>query len=168
MRSAIYGYLGSPPLYQNQTAHPRRGSPGPSCTWEGGTIYLMVEGGIMMRSLLIILLIVSTGCASISLVQEGHHQPSTAATLGIPPGHLPPPGECRIWHPGHPPGHQPPPGPCVSLQRDVPVGAWLLYRTTRDRKQVRVSVYDERQSGVVVVVRIYEAATGKFLGKERP
>jgi len=30
----------------------------------------------------------------------------------IPPGHLPPPGECRVWLPGLPPGHQPPPGRC--------------------------------------------------------
>jgi hypothetical protein len=30
----------------------------------------------------------------------------------IPPGHLPPPGECRVWRPGVPPGHQPPPFRC--------------------------------------------------------
>jgi hypothetical protein len=30
----------------------------------------------------------------------------------IPPGHLPPPGECRTWYPGVPPGHQPPPHRC--------------------------------------------------------
>jgi hypothetical protein len=27
----------------------------------------------------------------------------------IPPGHLPPPGECRVWYRGVSPGHQPPP-----------------------------------------------------------
>jgi hypothetical protein len=30
----------------------------------------------------------------------------------IPPGHLPPPGECRVWRRGVPPGHQPPPFRC--------------------------------------------------------
>ena len=30
----------------------------------------------------------------------------------IPPGHLPPPGECRAWYPDLPPGHQPPPFRC--------------------------------------------------------
>ena len=30
----------------------------------------------------------------------------------IPPGHLPPPGECRVWRPGVPAGHQPPPFRC--------------------------------------------------------
>lgn len=44
----------------------------------------------------------------------------------IPPGHLPPPGECRIWYEGRPPGQQPPPGDCHTLERQVPNGAWLI------------------------------------------
>jgi|GEM_PF-142751 len=46
----------------------------------------------------------------------------------IPKGHLPPPGLCRIWYPGHPPGQQPPPGNCAVLSRQVPRGAWLISR----------------------------------------
>jgi hypothetical protein len=45
----------------------------------------------------------------------------------IPPGHYPPPGECRIWHAGRPPGHQPPPVPCERLYGTVPFGAFVLY-----------------------------------------
>ena len=45
----------------------------------------------------------------------------------VPPGHYPPPGECRIWYPARPPGHQPPPGRCESLVGRVPLGAFLLY-----------------------------------------
>ena len=45
----------------------------------------------------------------------------------IPPGHLPPPGKCRIWFPGRPPGHQPPPGDCHMLRLEVPPGAHLIY-----------------------------------------
>lgn len=30
----------------------------------------------------------------------------------IPDGHLPPPGECRVWYPDRPAGHQPPPLKC--------------------------------------------------------
>jgi hypothetical protein len=44
----------------------------------------------------------------------------------VPPGHLPPPGSCRIWFPDRPPGHQPPPGPCEELQYRVPPGAYLI------------------------------------------
>lgn len=45
----------------------------------------------------------------------------------VPPGHYPPPGQCRIWYAGRPPGHQPPSGRCESLIGRVPVGAFLLY-----------------------------------------
>jgi hypothetical protein len=44
----------------------------------------------------------------------------------IPPGQMPPPGECRVWFPGRPPGQQPPPGNCSDLQRQVPPGAVLV------------------------------------------
>jgi hypothetical protein len=36
---------------------------------------------------------------------------------GIPPGHLPPPGECRVWYNGRPPGHQPPPTSCQEAEQ---------------------------------------------------
>lgn len=48
------------------------------------------------------------------------------AHVNVPPGHLPPPGECRIWFPDRPPGHQPPPGDCRELSRRVPPGAVLV------------------------------------------
>jgi hypothetical protein len=48
----------------------------------------------------------------------------------VPPGHYPPPGECRIWYAGRPPGHQPPSARCESLVGRVPVGAFLLYNDT--------------------------------------
>lgn len=44
----------------------------------------------------------------------------------VPPGHMPPPGQCRIWFPDRPPGHQPPPGPCDDLRHRVPLGAYLV------------------------------------------
>lgn len=44
----------------------------------------------------------------------------------IPPGHMPPPGKCRVWYPGTPPGHQPPPGDCRILRHRMPGGAWLV------------------------------------------
>lgn len=93
-------------------------------------------------------------------VREHVHHP---AHLGVPPGHLPPPGQCRIWVPGRPPGHQPPPGRCSVLASQVPAGAWLLYRPTRDRHHVEVTVYDAVRPSVVVAVAIYESNSGRFV-----
>jgi hypothetical protein len=49
-----------------------------------------------------------------------------SSSVSVPPGHLPPPGRCRIWFPDRPPGHQPPPGDCYRLQFKVPPGAVLV------------------------------------------
>src|SRR5688500_13032317 len=38
-------------------------------------------------------------------------------TLNIPPGHLPPPGQCKIWYPAKPPGQQGPPMSCDAAIR---------------------------------------------------
>lgn len=92
--------------------------------------------------------------------------PSTAATLGIPPGHLPSPGQCRIWIPGRPPGHQPKPGSCSALAGRVPPGAWLVYRPSRDKKHVKVSVYDGREPGIVIAIRFFEAVSGRLVREE--
>ncbi len=94
--------------------------------------------------------------------------PSTAATLGIPPGHLPEPGQCRVWIPGVPPGHQGPEGDCAELASRVPLDAWLVYRPSRNKKEVRVSVYDGRRPNVVVVIRFYDANRGTLLREETP
>ena len=60
-------------------------------------------------------------------IDRGSGQGTYESTLPkIPPGHMPPPGECRIWYPGEPPGQQPPPGNCEELRRQVPPGAWLI------------------------------------------
>src|SRR2546422_5255005 len=64
--------------------------------------------------------------------------PSTAATLGVPPGHLPKPGECRVWIPGVPPGRQPRPKSraCGGIEAGGPLGSWIRYRPTADRRLV--------------------------------
>jgi hypothetical protein len=40
-----------------------------------------------------------------------------ANSQGIPPGHMPPPGECRVWRDGVPPGQQPRPTNCDQAER---------------------------------------------------
>jgi hypothetical protein len=46
---------------------------------------------------------------------------------GVPPGHYPKPGECRLWVPGKPPGQQARATSCSSLRGNVPAGAFVLY-----------------------------------------
>ncbi|WP_207430937.1 hypothetical protein [Sabulibacter ruber] len=47
---------------------------------------------------------------------------------GVPKGHYPPPGECRIWYPNRPPGHQPPPTDCRNLMGvRLEPGAFILH-----------------------------------------
>jgi len=94
--------------------------------------------------------------------------PSTAATLGIPPGHLPPPGRCRVWIPGDPPGHQAPSGSCSELASQVPPSGWLIYRPSKSKKEVKVSVYDQKKPGVIVVIRFYDSKSGDLLREENP
>lgn len=50
-----------------------------------------------------------------------------ARSLGVPRGHYPPPGECRVWYAGREPGQQPPPERCDRLAGRVPYGAFILY-----------------------------------------
>lgn len=96
--------------------------------------------------------------------------PATAANLGIPGGHLPRPGECRIWVPGVPPGRQRTARsrPCAGIGREAPAGSWIVYRPTRDRRLVHVRVVDQRRPGVVVVVRVFDFDSGRFIREESP
>ena len=90
-------------------------------------------------------------------------------TLGIPPGHLPRPGECRLWIPGTPPGRQPRPKsrPCDGLAAEAPAGSWILYRPT-DERLVHVRVVDPRRAGVVIRIRVFAAESGRLLREENP
>lgn len=51
---------------------------------------------------------------------------SLRLTAQIPSGHLPPPGECRIWYPNRPAGHQPPPGNCDALAYNLSADSFLV------------------------------------------
>ena len=80
-------------------------------------------------------LLITAGCTSGRVIVEGeagsvivehgtrHYKSSLP---NIPPGHMPPPGKCRIWYPDRPPGQQPPPSDCSDLERHIPPGAWLI------------------------------------------
>ena len=89
--------------------------------------------------------------------------PGTAATLGIPPGHLPPPGMCRVWVPGTPPGHQAKSRSCSNIERTAPAGSYIVERPGKEKKIVHVRVVDEHRPGVVVRMRVYEIRDGKLV-----
>lgn len=55
-------------------------------------------------------------------------RPGPRQLAGVPRGHYPPPGECRIWYPNRPPGHQPPPTSCHNLVGiRLEPGAFILH-----------------------------------------
>ncbi len=80
----------------------------------------------------------------------------------IPNGHLPPPGECRIWYPDRPAGHQPPPFKCGKGRRAVEPGGWLMTPGPQPH-EVEVAVYDPRRPGVVVDIAIFDARSGAMV-----
>ncbi len=47
---------------------------------------------------------------------------------GVPKGHYPPPGSCKIWYPNRPPGHQPAATSCNNVYRTkLEPGAFILH-----------------------------------------
>lgn len=79
--------------------------------------------------------------------------------LDIPPGHYPPPGECRIWYPDRPTGQQPPPGDC----HHVPPGAWVIQHPRDLPGRVHVNVYEPRYPGRIHVIGEFDIGTGQFI-----
>ena len=92
----------------------------------------------MSRSLRVMALAGVLGGCSLVQTAQAPAYPLVEEVYDIPPGHMPPPGACRVWYPGEPPGQQPPPGDCDELEEAVPPGAWLLYRPNEDRRVFRI------------------------------
>lgn len=103
-----------------------------------------------LELMIVVLLIAGAAIASIRVVPLPERPE-------IPSGHLPPPGECRIWMPDQPPGQQDPPGECRELATRVPSGAWLIYRATPD--VIGISAYSVEVPDLVGELRYYDART---------
>lgn len=52
------------------------------------------------------------GLVAVPVAAQGRY-----GSQGIPPGHLPPAGMCRVWYDNLPPGRQPPPMNCNDAER---------------------------------------------------
>lgn len=113
------------------------------------------------------MLLLNVGCGTIGILVDGRgggpgpgpgpaprSYPSYHA-LKIPPGHLPPPGQCRVWYPGKPPGHQPPPVSCESALRSAGPDGWVLQRASNDPKILEVKERKPSQGKVEIVIRHY-------------
>jgi hypothetical protein len=77
-----------------------------------------IQKGLKTFSAMLCLLPLTSGCVIVDRSQSSYAH--------VPPGHLPPPGKCRVWFPDRPPGHQPPPGDCDVLRFQVPTWGFLL------------------------------------------
>ncbi len=67
---------------------------------------------------------------------------------GIPPGHLPPAGECRVWIDGRPPGHQPAPTDCATARREASrSGGRVIYGDDRGNDRWDDDRWDDNRDG---------------------
>jgi hypothetical protein len=78
---------------------------------------------------------------------------------GVPPGHMPPPGMCRVWIDGVPPGRQPPPTDCTTAWRRAPRHARVIYtpevryyaKKGKHHKHHHDYRWDDRYERVIVI-----------------
>lgn len=138
-----------------------------SLTFKSSFMAATKSAGFPVALALIILLF--TGCGSLGVLVDGSGgSPSPAPrpapapqsypsyrTLKIPPGHLPPPGQCRIWYPGKPPGHQPPPTSCESAMASAKGNGWVISRAAGNKKILEVKERKSTGPKVEIVIRHY-------------
>lgn len=95
----------------------------------------------MMRTTAVLLFLVGVTALPLSAQDRGRRE---GRSQGIPPGHLPPPGECRVWYDGRPPGQQPPPTDCRNAERMASRSrdARVIYGRDRDGRDDR---WDDRR-----------------------
>jgi hypothetical protein len=88
-----------------------------------------------MRSVAAVLGIVALLTAPVAAQGRGRR----SSSQGIPPGHLPPSGQCRVWYEGRPPGHQPPPVNCREAERIAARDPYarVIYGSGSDRADQR-------------------------------
>ena len=66
-----------------------------------------------MKRAALVLILIGLGAAPAFAQGRGNSN----RQQGVPNGHLPPPGLCRVWYDGVPPGQQPPPVNCNEAER---------------------------------------------------
>jgi hypothetical protein len=61
--------------------------------------------------------LILVGLAASSVAAQERDGRYGGRSQGIPAGHLPAPGECRVWYDDRPAGQQPPPTSCREAER---------------------------------------------------
>jgi len=84
----------------------------------------------------------------------------------IPPGHLPPPGACRVWAPGRPPGHQSPPTSCRTAYRQARRSGALVVHHSGAVRGRRPARWHRRRAGDIVFRRRPERREGVYVSVE--
>jgi len=73
--------------------------------------------------------VLDSACATVYKAERSEY----GGSQGIPAGHLPPPGSCRVWYSDRPAGLQPPPTNCREAERTAAGerGARVIYSESR-------------------------------------
>lgn len=82
-----------------------------------------------MRSIKLLSAFILAGAAPLAAQGKGR------GNDGIPPGHRPPAGMCRIWIDGVPPGHQPAPTDCQTAVARRPANARVIFGGEEDGRR---------------------------------
>ena len=101
------------------------------------------------------------------VAKSSNKSAGSSMALKVPEAHLPPAGQCRIWKDGTTIFNQPQARSCDGIVKIAPAASMVLERPSKDTKIVRVRYIDSSRSGHVVRVRVFEAATGKYLRDEK-
>lgn len=85
------------------------------------------------------------GLVAVPLGAQGRSRGGDRAK-GIPPGHLPPAGACRVWYDGRPPGQQPRPTNCREAERIASRDRYarVIYGADRDGRNDRWPDRDDK------------------------
>lgn len=125
---------------------------------------MAISNRMRLQFIITVILLLNVGCSAIGIVVSGGGSPGPGRgprsypsyrSLKIPPGHLPPPGQCRVWYPGKPPGHQPPPTSCESAMRVAAPGSWVLNRASNDPKILEVKEKKGKHPKIEIVISHY-------------
>jgi hypothetical protein len=116
---------------------------------------------------LVALLMLGACSRGVVVVRPGGPPGPAARTLGVPPGHWPRPGQCRVWIPGTPPGRQARARSCSGILAAAPAGAWILYRPASGGV-LHVRVVHESRPGVLVRVRVFNLESAELVDERAP